>query len=156
MFFVLGDVMNVKMSYRNDEVRDLYTSAGIQTEDSAGFDLITVEDVSFSKVGEFKMVDLGVVIQVPQGHHSLLMPRSSTFKKHQVLQANSVGLIDEDYCGADDFWKMPLVYFGEGLKTIPKGTRLCQFVLQKTVQVTSVEEFNPSSESRGGFGSTGE
>ncbi|MCJ8347121.1 deoxyuridine 5'-triphosphate nucleotidohydrolase [bacterium] len=148
--------MNVKISYRNEEVRELYAQAGIQTEDSAGFDLITAEDVSFSKIGEFKLVDLGVVIQVPKAHHSLLMPRSSTFKKHQVLQANSVGLIDQDYCGAQDFWKIPLVYFGEGLKTIPKGTRLCQFILQKTIQITSMEEFDPAQESRGGFGSTGE
>ncbi|PCJ20551.1 MAG: deoxyuridine 5'-triphosphate nucleotidohydrolase [Candidatus Cloacimonadota bacterium] len=147
--------MNIKMSYRNDEIKELYKSAGIQTEDSAGFDLITAEDISFSKIGEFKLVDLGVIIKVPKDHHSLLMPRSSTFKKHQVLQANSVGLIDEDYCGAKDFWKMPLVYFGEGTKIIPKGTRLCQLVLQKTTKITEVEDFVPTDDSRGGFGSTG-
>lgn len=148
--------MKINISYRNPETEELYKAAGIQTEDSAGFDLITAEDVTFNRMGEFKMVDLGVVIKVPVGNHSLLMPRSSTFKKHQVLQANSVGLIDQDYCGAEDFWKLPLVYLGRVKKTIPKGTRLCQFILQKTIKITSVEKFDPSVYSRGGLGSTGD
>ena len=117
--------------------------------------MICCEDVTFSEMGEFKLIDLGVVIRVPKNHHSLLLPRSSTFKKYSILQANSIGLIDQDYCGENDFWMMPAVFLGKEEKKIKKGTRLCQFLLSETIKITSLEEFSPKEESRGGFGSTG-
>jgi dUTP pyrophosphatase len=148
--------MKIKIHYRNQDVRKLYENAGVMTDGSAGFDLVTAEEVSFSEMGEFKLIDLGVVIQVPEGHHSLLLPRSSTFKKYKILQGNSVGLIDNDYCGKDDYWRMPAVYMGKETMVIPAGTRISQFLLQNTVEISQVEEFEPGDDSRGGFGSTGQ
>ena len=145
----------MQIHFRNDAVGELYRAAGVQTTGSAGFDLICVEDVHFEVQGQFQLIDLGVVIKVPEGCHSILMPRSSTFKKFKILQTNGVGLIDEDYSGPEDFWMMPALYMGHGPSKIPRGSRICQFILQKTLQIQSVNEFQPDGETRGGFGSTG-
>lgn len=147
--------MRIQVHYRNDQVRELYAQAGVQTGGSAGFDLVAVEDIALDRLGQFCLIDLGVVIRVPDGCHSLLMPRSSTFSRYRILQANSVGLIDQDYCGPQDWWKMPAVYLGEESISIPKGTRIAQFILNQTLPIREVEEFFPDNQSRGGFGSTG-
>lgn len=63
-------------------------------------------------------------------------------------------VIDNKYCGNDDQWGMP-VYATQNV-TIPKGTRLCQFRIQKSqpdILFKEVDSLNGSS--RGGFGSTG-
>lgn len=147
--------MQVKIHYRNDEVRELYKASGVQTSQSAGFDLVLASEARFDQFGESKSLDLGVVIQVPKGCHSLLMPRSSSFKKFGFMQVNSVGLIDWDYSGAEDFWMLPVIYLKQEPIVIPAGTRICQFVLQQTLPIDEIVEFEPGQDSRGGFGSTG-
>lgn len=147
--------MVIDIHYKNDRVRELYQNSGIQTEGSAGFDLICVEDIELTNFGQLEMVDLGVIIKPPEGYHSIVMPRSSTFRKYGIMQSNSVGLIDEDYCGPEDYWLFPALYLKHGTTTIKAGTRIVQFILQKTVPVTSLRDYNPGGDSRGGFGSTG-
>ena len=147
--------MTIKIHYRDQYVKSLYENAGVQTEGAAGFDLVCVEDLQFDTNGQFKLLDLGVVVKPPKGHHCLLMPRSSTYKKFGLIQANSIGLIDEDYCGPDDFWRFPAIYLGSEPIEIKAGARIAQFILQRTIPVTGVEGFQPAGDSRGGFGSTG-
>ena len=147
--------MTIKIHYRDESVRSLYKNAGVQTDGAAGFDLVCAQDLCFDSNGQFQLLDLGVVIKPPAGHHCLLMPRSSTYKKFGLIQANSVGLIDEDYCGPDDFWRFPAIYLGTEPIEIKAGTRIAQFILQRTIPVTGVEGFQPVGDSRGGFGSTG-
>lgn len=147
--------MRFEIHYRNDQIKEYYKNSGIQTVGSAGFDLVCVEDLVFDKFGELQMIDLGVIIKPPRGHHSLVMPRSSTFKKYGLIQSNSIGLIDEDYCGPEDYWMFPVLYLRHGTTSIPAGTRLAQFIFQKTNKIFKSYEFNPDGDSRGGFGSTG-
>ena len=44
--------------------------------------------------GDFALVPLGVSMQLPAGYEARTAPRSSTFKRWGILQANSVGVID--------------------------------------------------------------
>lgn len=53
-------------------------------------DLMTAADVTM-KQGEFKYIDLGVAMKVPDGYEAHMAPRSSTFKKWGVIQTNSIG-----------------------------------------------------------------
>lgn len=46
------------------------------------------------EAGEFKLIPLGVAMMLPKGYEALVIPRSSTFKKYGIIQANSVGLIE--------------------------------------------------------------
>jgi probable deoxyuridine 5'-triphosphate nucleotidohydrolase yncF len=117
-------------------------------------DLRTGVDV-FMKKGDFLLIPLGVAIQLPENTEALLIPRSSTFKKYGIIQANSVGLIDESYCGEQDEWMFPAYATKDTI--IPKNTRICQFRIQEhqpAVTIRVVEHL--SGTNRGGFGSTGE
>lgn len=107
------------------------------------------------KKGDFLLIPLGVAIQLPENTEALVIPRSSTFKKYGIIQANSVGLIDESYCGEQDEWMFPAYATKETV--IPKNTRICQFRIQErqpAVTIRVVEHL--SGTNRGGFGSTGE
>lgn len=105
--------------------------------------------------GELYHIPLGVAMQLPEGYEALVIPRSSTFKKYGVIQANSAGLIDESYCGDNDEWHFPAYATREIF--IPKNTRICQFRIQKHQPPVFLKEVEHlSNNDRGGFGSTGE
>lgn len=117
-------------------------------------DLYTYEDLSL-KAGERVYASLGIAMKLPEGYEAILSPRSSTFKRWGLLQPNSIGVIDNSYCGNDDIWAWSCLATRDVF--VPKGTRLCQFRIQKTQpQFDFIEVQSLSSQSRGGFGSTGE
>jgi dUTP pyrophosphatase len=106
------------------------------------------------KQGEFALIDLGVSIKLPSGYEAHLVPRSSTFKKYGILQVNSIGIIDESYCGENDRWMMPIYAVKDTI--IEKNDRICQFrVMPKMEAVRIIEVKKMEDASRGGFGSTG-
>lgn len=139
--------MKVKIKYHAD-------IEPIQMSDNGDWiDLRTAEDVTL-KQGEFKLISLGVSMQLPPNCEAYVIPRSSTFKNWGILQPNNVGLIDNSYCGDNDIWKLPALATRD--VTIPKNTRICQFRIQKKME--SVEFDNVlflDNTDRGGFGSTG-
>lgn len=116
-------------------------------------DLKSRETVILNK-GDFRLINLGVAMQLPQGFEAHIAPRSSTFKNWGIIQVNSVGVVDESYCGDDDEWKMPVYATRDA--TIEKGDRICQF---RIVEKQPIIEFNVvnhlNNENRGGFGSSG-
>lgn len=117
-------------------------------------DLYTYEDVVLFK-GDSKIVSLGVCMKLPKGYEAIVAPRSSTFKRWGVIQTNGIGVIDNQFCGDDDIWGMPL--YATRDVTIPKGTRLCQFRIQERQPDILFKEVDfLNDKSRGGFGSTGE
>lgn len=116
---------------------------------------LRVADTLELKAGNTYKLPLGVAMKLPKGYEALVIPRSSTFFKYGLIQGNSVGLIDNTYCGDKDEWCYP-VYAMRDI-TITKGTRICQFRLfknQDTIRFYEVR--NLAHISRGGFGSTGE
>lgn len=145
----------IKIHYKSDAIREMYRSAGIKEAGSSGFDLVNVHEEVFIPESRYRLVDLGVVIKIPEGYHAILMPRSSTFQKYRLLQANSIGLIDNSYCGKRDVWKLATYWIGEdGIEVLRPGTRIAQFFLQK-IETFEVDTFTPEDKSRGGYGSTG-
>lgn len=125
-----------------------------QIENGDWIDLRIAEDVTL-EAGEFKLIPLGVAMMLPKGYEALVIPRSSTFKKYGIIQANSIGLIDETYCGNNDEWHFP-AYATRNIN-IPKNTRICQFrIIEHQPPVGIVEVTELSEINRGGFGSTGE
>lgn len=117
-------------------------------------DLYTYEEVELH-AGERQYISLGVAMELPQGFEAIIAPRSSTFKKWGVLQTNSIGIIDNSYCGNDDIWAFPAHAMHNVI--IPAHTRLCQFRIQQrqpNIKFTTVASLGENS--RGGFGSTGD
>lgn len=116
-------------------------------------DLRLAEDVDL-KAGEYKLLSLGVAMELPEGYEALVIPRSSTFKTWGILQANHVGLIDNSYCGDNDVWRFPAIATRD--VHIDKDSRICQFRIQQRMgkmQFTTVDHLE--SADRGGLGSTG-
>ena len=54
-------------------------------------DLRAAEDIEM-KAGEFKLIPLGVAMQLPEGYKANVYPRSSTYKNFSIIMANSVGI----------------------------------------------------------------
>lgn len=134
-------------------------------------DMYAAEDVIIFE-GDWKLISLGVSIKLPEGYEAHVVPRSSTFKTWGILQTNSMGIIDEAYCGENDIWKLPVyclkgksVYtekennvltIGERYTEIKKGDKICQFRIMKKQPKIEFEEVEVMEDSdRGGFGSTG-
>lgn len=139
----------IKIKYVKDGMEKI-----VQIDRGDWIDLRTAEDI-YLEPGEYKLIPLGVAMALPPNYEALLIPRSSTFKKYGVIQTNSIGLIDETYCGDNDEWLFP-VYATRSV-VIPKNTRICQFRIlkhQPTVAFAEVEHLSDTD--RGGFGSTGE
>lgn len=124
-----------------------------QAHDSEWCDLRSAETVELKK-GDFKLIDLGVSIALPEGYEAILAPRSSTFKNYGVLMVNSVGVIDSLYRGNEDHWMMPV--YATRDTVIHKNDRICQFRIQECQPPLNIIEVDDmEDESRGGFGSTG-
>jgi dUTP pyrophosphatase len=116
-------------------------------------DLRAAEDVTM-KAGEYRMIPLGVAMELPHGYEALVAPRSSTFRKYGILLANSVGIIDESYKGDNDEWNF-LAYAVKDTK-IRKNERICQFrIIQHQPLIHLQEVDSLGNDDRGGIGSTG-
>ena len=116
-------------------------------------DLRAAEDVVMN-AGEYRMIPLGVAMELPKGYEALVAPRSSTFRKYGIILANSIGIIDEAYKGDNDEWNF-LAYATRDAK-IHKNERICQFRIiqhQPLIHLQEVESLG--NVDRGGIGSTG-
>jgi dUTP pyrophosphatase len=106
------------------------------------------------KAGEAFLIPLGITIKLPNATEAIMAPRSSTFKKYGIIQTNSIGVIDNSYCGDNDQWFMPVYALRDG--HIDKYDRICQFRIfnnQDFLRFTEVD--STGDKDRGGFGSTG-
>lgn len=120
-------------------------------------DLRAAEDV-FMGMGEFRLIPLGVAMKLPEGYEAHIAPRSSTFKNYGIIMTNSVGVVDNSYCGPNDMWKFPALKMGSGQNgpLIKKGERICQFrIVKKQPSIQFEDSTLQDQEDRGGFGSTG-
>ena len=146
--YVNKNALEIKIKFHDDEL--------IKPEKISKGDLIDLraaEDVEM-KAGEFKLISLGVSMKLPEGWKAQMYPRSSTFKNFGIIQANSVGQIDNSYSGTNDIWKFPAIALRDTV--IHKNDRICQFEIvpiQPPIKFTEVQVLD--DEDRGGIGSTG-
>ena len=125
----------------------------IEGKKSDWYDLRSAEEVEM-KAGEFRLIKLGIGMMLPEGYEAHICPRSSTFKNFGIIQANSMGIIDESYSGENDQWLFPAIALRDTV--IHKNDRICQFRImahQPDHVVTTIEHLNDIS--RGGIGSSG-
>ncbi len=116
-------------------------------------DLRAAEDV-IMKAGEFRLISFGISMKIPEGYEAHIVPRSSTFKNFGILQVNSMGIIDNTYCGENDIWRMPVYAVRD--TEIHVNDRIAQFRIMENQPAVVFEEVEKmEGEDRGGFGSTG-
>ena len=139
----------IKIKYHTDKIDRLNYIDG----KSDWIDLRAAEDVTL-KFGEFKLISLGVSMQLPEGYEAHIVPRSSTYKNFGVIQTNHCAVIDNSYCGDNDIWKYPVLALRD--TEIHVNDRICQFRIVKNQPKIQFEEVKQLGEAnRGGFGSTG-
>ncbi|MCI7129847.1 MAG: deoxyuridine 5'-triphosphate nucleotidohydrolase [Lachnospiraceae bacterium] len=139
----------IKIVYHTDKIDKLTYIDG----KSDWIDLRAAEDVEFH-AGEFKLINLGVSMQLPKGYEAHVVPRSSTFKNYGLIQTNSCGIIDQTYCGPNDIWRWPA--YATRDVTVHVNDRICQFrIVENQPKIHFDEVDHLEGEDRGGFGSTG-
>lgn len=142
-------MQKIKIKYFSNKIERLRYIDG----KSDWIDLRAAQDIEMKK-GDFKLIPLGIALQIPEGYEAIVAPRSSTFKNFGLLQTNSIGVIDETYCGDNDQWFMPVIAVRD--TKVFFNDRICQFRIIKHQPVIEFEEVNMlEGENRGGFGSTG-
>ena len=140
---------SIRIKYFTDKIDKLTYVDG----KSDWIDLRASEDVEL-KAGEFKLIPLGVAMELPKGYEAHLVPRSSTFKNYGILQTNSCGIIDCSYCGDEDMWRMPV--YATRDTVIHQNDRICQFrIVENQPKITFDEVESLGNADRGGCGSTG-
>lgn len=126
-----------------------------QTEGAAGFDLSASEDTAVPP-REMRLVPTGLVIEVPPGMFLGVFARSSTPLKRGLMVANGVGIVDPDYCGPADEVKIAVWNATDRTVLVKAGDRIAQGLLLSVPRVTWQEADELRTDSRGGFGATGE
>lgn len=120
-------------------------------------DLSASETVEL-KQGEVKVIPLGVSMKLPYDDFGIVVPRSSTCLKHGIMMANSIGIIENEYCGDGDVWGF--VAYAIRDTVIERGTRIAQFMPSPFVpdwnKIVFEEVESMGCADRGGYGSTGE
>ncbi len=140
---------NIKIKYFNEHIEKLQY---IKNK-SDWIDLRAAEQVEL-KAGEFKLIPLGIAMELPKGYEAHIVPRSSTFKNFGILQTNSTGIVDESYSGDNDQWFFPALAMRDTVINV--NDRICQFRIvehQPRIEFTEVTELGNAD--RGGHGSTG-
>ena len=116
-------------------------------------DLRVAENVSM-KQGEYRLISMGISVEIPKGYEMLIVPRSSAFKNFGILQTNAMGVVDESFCGDNDIIHMPILAMRD--TEIHINDRIGQFrLMPHQPEVHFIEVDHLDNEDRGGFGTTG-
>lgn len=141
--------IRIKIKYFTDKIEKLCYIDG----KSDWIDLRAAQDCSM-KAGEFKLIPLGIAMELPSGYEAHIVPRSSTFKNFGIIQTNHMGVVDESYCGDNDQWFFPAYAMRD--TEIKMGDRICQFRIMEHQPPICFEETDAlENQDRGGHGSTG-
>ena len=139
----------IKIKYFTDKIDKLTYIDG----KSDWIDLRAAESIDM-KAGEFKLIPLGIAMELPRGYEAHVVPRSSTFKNFGIIQTNHQGVIDSSYCGDNDQWFMPAYALRD--TRIEVNDRICQFrIVENQPAIVFDEVESLTNADRGGIGSTG-
>ena len=125
-----------------------------QTKGAAALDLYSRVDLSIEPKS-VAYIPLNIALQLPPDYFVLMSARSSLHKKGLML-ANGIGIGDYDYRGDDDEYHAAVYNFTDKTVKVKKGQRITQMIVlpREKVELEEVSKFE--TESRGGFGSTGD
>lgn len=122
------------------------------TAHSAGYDFFAPADV-FLPAGGSAVVKTGIRAFMKEGWALLIYPRSGLGFKLGIRLANTVGVIDGDYCFSDNegHIMIKLVNGGESSVTLSGGTAIAQGIF---TPYGITEDDTATATRNGGFGST--
>jgi dUTP pyrophosphatase len=125
----------------------------------AGFDLVCTS-CSYDEYGNI-VYGTGLAIELPENHVGFIFPRSS-LSKYDLVQANSVSVIDSGYRGEMFVKFRPNLYFGDGAiesgkRVYEVGERIGQLIIMPypTILFREVDELSSSDRGTSSFGDSG-
>ena len=124
-----------------------------ETEDAAGFDIFSNENVTLLP-GEMKIIKTGLVTEMSDNLYAEIWDKSGLAAKFHVT--TRAGVIDSKYPGE---WGVVMINEGKEPFIIRKGNKIAQCIFKEKVefkQFTDLGEWiNKVDVRTGGFGSTG-
>lgn len=122
-------------------------------KDDAGIDLALKHDVSVP-VGAHRVGDTGVRVAVPRGHVGMILVRSSTGIKRNLVLSNGTGIIDSGYRGPI---KISLHNTGDTTQHIAAGDYIAQLVVVPIApnEIAEVPHLDNTQRGTNGIGSCG-
>lgn len=122
-----------------------------KTKGAAAYDCYASENVTVNKTPT--LIGLGFALELPEGYHAEIVPRSSIGLNTYLRQPNCIGIIDSDYRG-----EVKAMYECQPHNhNIKVGDRIAQMLIKKNIDVemVEVEDLSQTERGDGGFGSTG-
>ena len=134
------------------KIKKLHPDAVIPSyakDGDAGMDLTSVDIEVLDN--EHVKYYTGLAIEIPKGYAGFLFPRSSCYKRKQIL-SNCVGVIDSGYRG-----EISLVMIGTSKYSHNIGERIGQLIIMPYPQIEfeQVKRLSKTERGAGGYGSTG-
>jgi len=134
------------------KIKKLHPDAVIPSyakDGDAGMDLTSVDIEVLDN--EHVKYYTGLAIEIPKGYAGFLFPRSSCYKRKQIL-SNCVGVIDSGYRGEISF-----VMIGTSKCSYNIGERIGQLIIMPYPQIEfeQVKRLSKTERGAGGYGSTG-
>jgi dUTP pyrophosphatase len=121
------------------------------TSGSAGYDLFAPVDIEIKK-GEYVVFSTGITFDTDRDDvFFMCVPRSGLGFKYQTSLANTIGVIDSDYCKSDNQGHIKVKITANYDILIEKGKAFAQGII---VPFLKVDDDNVETERNGGFGST--
>ncbi|MEO6391894.1 MAG: dUTP diphosphatase [Pyrinomonadaceae bacterium] len=121
------------------------------SEFAAGLDLFSCIDVVLGP-GEFKPINTGVAVAIPDGYYGRVAPRSGLAFKHGVDAL--AGVVDSDYRG-----EIVCILINHGPQPVEfkVGDRIAQMVIEAIIRPEPewADQLEITARGASGFGSTG-
>lgn len=141
------------MKLKIQKLTELALVPRYEHSNDSGLDLFSIEELEIP-VGESKLIQTGISIELPQGTEAQIRPRSGLALKHQITVLNTPGTVDEGYRGEIG---VILINHGKSPFKVTKGMKIAQMVITPVihVEVEEVDSLSHTSRGSAGFGSTG-
>ncbi len=124
-----------------------------ETPGAVGFDLLARLATTVAP-GALARIPANVIVETPPGYMLLVAARSSLPGRRGLSVPHGIGVIDQDYCGADDEILVQVYNFTAEPVTVARGERIAQGVFVRVDRARWEEADFATQPSRGGFGST--
>tara|TARA_A100001015_G_scaffold294096_1_gene371471 strand:- start:1651 stop:2112 length:462 start_codon:yes stop_codon:yes gene_type:complete len=153
--------MTVKIKV--DWAKGADTSLGIpeyKSSGASGCDLRADTFLSFQEkscligIGERKLINTGLIFEMPAGIEGQIRPRSGLALKFGIGLLNAPGTIDNDFRGAI---RVLLINLGNAEYVLNHGDRIAQLIFSniEIVKFEITDEMSVTERANKGFGSTG-
>ncbi len=121
------------------------------TAGSAGYDFFAPYDFTLEAGGEI-IIETGIRAKIAEGWVLVILPRSGSGFKFGVRLANTAGVIDSDYFGADNEGHIKIKLVGGNRDySVKKGEAFAQGIF---LPFGITEDDECQAQRHGGFGST--